>query len=139
MVKTQTGNLHLPRCSIFLFSTFTEFAMVIYKMTIQCLLRIHGSILPGVFLTSSFCVAPESSGFQFNAASSSLFVQVELCTRTGLVQIIAVGQQCTGSFKDLHTIGGSRRHWWAFSSIDSYTVVSNQFRLQLLTIKLHCG
>ena len=115
--------------------------MVIYKtkmsiVHIQCLLRIDGSILPGVFLTSSFCVVPESSGFQSNAASSSLFVHVELGTRTALVQLIALSQQCTASFKDLHTIGGSCRHWRLFSSIDPYTVVSKQFRLQLLTVKL---
>ena len=103
---------------------------------IQCLLRIDGSILPGVFLPSSFCVVPESSDLQSNAASSSLFVHVELGTRTALVQLIALSQQCTASFKDLHTIEGSRRHWQLFSSIDPYTVVSNQFRLQLLTIKL---
>ena len=110
--------------------------MVIYKTKMSiarthCLLRIDDSILPGVFLTSSFCVVPESSGFQSNAASSSLFVHVELGTRTVLVQLIALSQQCTASFKDLHTIGGSRRHWRLFSSIDPYTVVSNQFRLQL--------
>jgi len=112
--------------------------MIIYKtkMTIQCLLRIDGNILPGVFLTSSFCIVPESSGFQFNAASSSLFVRVELGTPTALVQLIALGQHCTDSFKDLHTIGGSHRHWRLFSSIDPHTVVSNQFRLQLLAIKL---
>ena len=46
---------------------------------IQCLLRIDGSILAGVFLTSSFCVVSESSGSS-NAASSSLFVHVELGT-----------------------------------------------------------
>ena len=102
--------------------------MVIYKtkvgiVHIQCLLRIDGSILTGVFLTSSFCVVPESSGFQSNAASRSLFVHVELGTRTALMQLIALSQQCTASFKDLHTIG--LRHWWLFSSIDSYTVVSN--------------
>ena len=56
--------------------------------------------MPGVFLTS-FCVVPESSGF-FNAASSSLFVHVELGTRTGLVQLIALSQQCTAPFNDLH-------------------------------------
>ena len=64
---------------------------VIYKTKmsiahIHCLLRTDDSILPGVFLTSSFCVVPESSGFQSNAASSSLFVHVELGTRTALVQ-----------------------------------------------------
>ena len=102
---------------------------------IQYLLRIYGSIFAGVLLTSPFCVVPESSGSS-NAASSILFVHVELGTRTALVQLIALNQQCMGSFKDLHTIGGSRRHWWLFSSIDPYTVVSNQFRLQLLTVKL---
>ena len=89
--------------------------------------------MAGVFLTSSFCVVPESSGSS-NAASSSLFVHVELGTRTGLVQLIALSQQCMASFKDLHIIGGSRRYWQLFSSIDPYTVVSNQFRLQLLTV-----
>ena len=84
--------------------------MVIYKTKmsiahIHCLLRIGGSILPGV-LTSSFCVVPESLGFQSNAASSSLFVHVELGTRTALVQLIALSQQCTASFKDLHTVRG---------------------------------
>ena len=48
---------------------------------------------------------PESSGSS-NAASSSLFVHVELDTRTGLVQLIALSQQCMASFKDLHIIGG---------------------------------
>ena len=80
--------------------TSTEFAMVIYKTKmsiahVHCLLRIDGSILPGVFLTSSFCVVPESLGFQSNAASSSLFVHVDLGTRTALVQLIALSQQCT--------------------------------------------
>ena len=98
----------------FIFISFTEFAMVIYKtkvgiVHIQCLLRIiDGSILTGVFLTSSFCV-PESSGFQSNAASRSLFLHVELGTGTALVQLIALSQQFTASFKDLHTIGS--RHW----------------------------
>ena len=40
-----------------------EFAMVIYKtkmgiVYMQCLLRIDGSIMAGIFLTSSFCVVP---------------------------------------------------------------------------------
>ena len=55
--------------------------------------------------------------------ASSLFVHVELGTRTGLVQLVALSQQCTASFKDLHTIGGSRIHWKLFSSVDPYTVV----------------
>ena len=38
---------------------------------IQCLIK--GSILAGVFLTSSFCVVPESS-YSSNAAVSSLLV-----------------------------------------------------------------
>ena len=64
---------------------------------IQYLLRIDGSILAGVFLTSPFCVVPESSGSS-NTASSSLFVHVELGSRTALVQLIALSQQCTASF-----------------------------------------
>ena len=86
--------------------------MVIYKtkMSVAHILRNDDSILPGAFLTSSFYVVPESSGFQSNAASSSLFVHVELGTRTALVQLIALSQQCTASFKDLHTIEGSCRH-----------------------------
>ena len=79
--------------------------------------------MPGV-LASSFCVVPVSSGPP-NTASSSLFVHVELGTQTGLVQLIALSQQCMASFKDLHIIGGSRRYWQLFSSIDPYTVVSN--------------
>ena len=35
---------------------------------IQCLLQVDGSILAGVFLTSSFCVVPESS-YSSNTAS----------------------------------------------------------------------
>ena len=65
---------------------------------------------------------PESSGFQSNAASSSLFVHIELGTRTALVQLIVLSQQCTAFLKDLHTVGGSHRHWRWFSSIDPYTV-----------------
>jgi len=65
-----------------------------------------------------------------------LYNYVELGIRTALVQPIALSQECTASFKDLHTIGGSHRHWQLFSSVDPYTVVSNQFSLQLLTVKL---
>ena len=82
-------------------------------------------ILTGVFLTSSV-----SSGFQFNAASSSLFVHVELGTPTALVQLIALNQQCTASFNDLHSY--YRRQPQTLSvvqlHIDLYTVVSKQFR-----------
>ena len=99
------------------------------------ILRIDASITAGVFFTFSFCVVPESSGSS-NAASNSLFVHVELGTGTGLVQLIALSQQCTASFKDLHIIGGSCRYWQLFSSINSYTVVSNQFRVQLFSVKL---
>ena len=75
--------------------------MVVYKtkmgiIHIQYLLRIDGSILAGVFLTSPFCFVPESSGSS-NAASSSLFVHVELGSRTALVQLIALSQQCMAS------------------------------------------
>ena len=99
---------------------------------------VYLELMVAFWLVSSYhppFVVPETSGSS-NAASSSLFVHVELGTRTDLVQLIALSQQCTASFKDLHTIGGSRRHWQLFSSIDPYTVVSNQFRLQLLTVKL---
>ena len=40
---------------------------------IQCLLRVDGSIVAGVFLTSFFCVVPESP-YSSDAASSSLLV-----------------------------------------------------------------
>ena len=39
---------------------------------IQCLLRVDGSTLAGVFLTSSFCVVPES--YSSNEASGILLV-----------------------------------------------------------------
>ena len=50
----------------FLFSTFTEFAMVIYKTKmsiahIQCLLRIDGSVLPGVFYPPVLCLSLQVS------------------------------------------------------------------------------
>ena len=117
------------------FSIFKLLAMVIYKtktgiVHMQCLLRVDGSILASV-LTSCLCVVPESS--DFSDVSSSLFVHVEFATPTALV---APSQRCTASFKDFLTIGGSHRHWQLFSSIDLYAVVSNRFRLQLLTIKV---
>ena len=40
---------------------------------IQCLLRVDGSIVAGVFLTSFFCVVPESL-YSSDTASSSLLV-----------------------------------------------------------------
>ena len=46
--------------------------MHIVHVYIQCLLRVDGNILAGVFLTSSFfCVVPESS-YSSNAAINSL-------------------------------------------------------------------
>ena len=57
---------------------------------IQCLLQVDGSILAGVYLTSSFCVVLLS------------FLQRSLLvawyTRTALVQL-ALSQQCIASFK----------------------------------------
>ena len=50
-----------------------SFTTKMLTVHIQCLLRVGGSILPGVFLTSFFCVVPESS-YSSNASSSSLLV-----------------------------------------------------------------
>ena len=96
--------------------------MVIYKkkeliVHIQYLLRVDGSIVAGVFLTSFFCVVPESP-YSSDAASSSL--------------LVAWYSNC---FSAASSTSGFR-NWWLFSSIDPYAVVSNQFRSQLLTVKL---
>ena len=53
---------------------------------IQCL--VEGSILAGVFLTSSFCVVPQSS-YSSNAAVSSLLVA---WSSTVLLQLVAQSQ-----------------------------------------------
>ena len=68
--------------------------MVIYMhiVHIQCLLRVDGSTLAGVFLTSSFCVVPESS-YSSNEASGSLLVA--WYTQT----LVAPSQQCMASFQ----------------------------------------
>ena len=83
---------------------------------IQCLLRVDGSIVAGVFLTSFFCVVPESP-YSSDTSSSLLVAWYSNCFSAA---------SSTSGF----------RNWWLFSSIDSYAVVSNQFRSQLLTIKL---
>ena len=62
--------------SAHIMSTYSNLlAMVIYKkeliVHIQCLLTVDGSIVAGVFLTSFFCVVPESP-YSSGAASSSL-------------------------------------------------------------------
>ena len=123
----------------FLFLTFTfQICLYSHKMHVVhiiCLLRVDGSILAGVFLTSSFCVVPESS-YSSNAASSSLLVA---CTQTALVQLVAPRQQCMASFKHFRTKGGGHRNWWLFSSTDSYAMVSNRFRLQLQTVPVMMG
>ena len=87
--------------------------------------------MAGVFLTSSFCVVPESSGSS-NAASSSLFVHVELGTRFSLVQLIALSQQCTASFKDLHIIEAAADT----GSCSAPLIPTLWCRLQLLSVKL---
>ena len=86
-------------------------------MHIQCLLRVDGSVVAGVFLTPFFCVVPESP-YPSNAASSSL--------------LVAWYSNC---FSAASSTSGFR-NWWLFSSIDYYAVVSNQFSSQLLTVKL---
>ena len=58
---------------------------------IQCLLQVDGSTLAGVFLTSSFCVVPESS-YSSNEASGSLLIA--WYTQT----LVALSQQCMASF-----------------------------------------
>ena len=85
---------------------------------IQCLLRVDGSILAGVFLTFSFCVVPESS-YSSNAAISSLLVA------WSLLKLVVPSQWWLHS-KNFHTKGGGHRNWWLFSSrslrVDYYWV-----------------
>ena len=101
MIKTRTGSLTLQL--LFLFSTFTEFAMVIYKkwvyiriVHIQSLLRINGSILADVFLTSSFCVVPESSGSskanQSRVSQHAYTSQRSRCTSVKSHYVVALPQ-----------------------------------------------
>ena len=65
---------------------------------IQCVLRVDGSIVAGVFLTSFFCVVPESP-YSFDAANSLLVAWYSNCSYSS-----------TCGF----------RSWWLFSSIDPY-------------------
>ena len=88
---------------------FTKKELIVH---IQCLLRVDGSIVAGVFLTSFFCVVPESP-YSSDAASSSLLV-------AWYSNCFSVASSTSGF-----------RSWWLFSSIDPYAVVSNQFRSQL--------
>ena len=90
-------------------------AMVIVH--IQCLLRVDGSILAGV-LTSFFCVVPESP-YSSDAASSSLLVAWYL--------------NCISAASTRSTVASETG---GCSAPDPYAVVSNQFGLQLLTVKL---
>ena len=55
---------------------------------IQCLLRVDGSILAGVFLTSFFCVVPESPTQQVAAYWYSGI-------RTALVQVASETDGCS--------------------------------------------
>ena len=55
--------------------------MVIYNIVhIQCLLRVDGSILAGVFLSSCFCVVPKSPHFSDTASSSLLAAWYSNCS-----------------------------------------------------------
>ena len=78
---------------------------------IQCLLRVDGSILAGVFLTPFFCVVPESS-YSSNAAITGLLVawSPNHCIAASSTNSMVA------SFKNFHTKGGSHRNWWLFSS-----------------------
>ena len=90
-------------------------------MHIQCLLRVDGSIVAGVFLKSFFCVVPESP-YSSGAVSSSLLVPWY--------------SNCFSAASSTSGFG----NWWLFISIDPYAVVSNQFRSQLLrqTVAVMC-
>ena len=58
-------------------------------MHIQCLLRIDGSIVAGVFLTSFFlCVVPESP-YNIIPLAQQVAAYWQLGTRTALVQLVA--------------------------------------------------
>ena len=74
----------------------------------QCLLRVDGSILAGVFLTFSFCVAPESS-YSTNAVISSLVIVWSSNYSTAASST----ESMVASF---NTKGGGHRNWWLFSS-----------------------
>ena len=62
-------------CAFMCFQIYLPWLFTTKMLTvhIQCLLRVGVSILPGVFLTSFFCVVPESS-YSSNTSSSSLLV-----------------------------------------------------------------
>ena len=83
---------------------------------IQCLLRVDGSILAGVFLTSSFCVVPESS---------YIFLQCSLLVAWYLNCSIAASstKSTVASFKNFHTRRDSHKIWRLFSSVDHYTLI----------------
>jgi len=72
--------------------------------------KIYFGYRPQASIDNSWSKAHPSLCFHIHAASSSLFVHVELGTQTVLVQLIALSQHCTASFKDLHTIGCSHRN-----------------------------
>ena len=86
-----------------------------HTIHIQCLLRVDGSTLVGVFLTS-FCVTPESSYF-FKAASSSLLVAWYLnCSSAAS----STESTVHAFIQNFCTEGGGYRNWQLFNSIDPY-------------------
>ena len=78
--------------------------MHIVHVYIQCLLRVDGSILAGVFLTSSFCVVPESSYSSSTAISSLLVAWSSNCC----IQLVAPS------------------HWWLHSKTSTLKEVGTE-------------
>ena len=130
MIKTRTGNLTLyPLVFKFLFSRFKfqiclplSFATKLLILHIQCLFRVGGSILGGVFLTSLFESSYSSDAVRKQQSIGSLELKLLQCSLQ-------------------HQVNSGFRNWWLFSSIHSSLCcgvkpITCTCRLQLLTVKL---
>ena len=87
-------------------------------MHIQCLLRVDGSIV------AAWCLL-------------NMHPSLVLCLNLHIpTQQVACSLLVAWYSNCFSAAVASCRNWWLFSSIGPYAVVSNQFRSQLLTVKL---
>ena len=101
-------------CLPWLFTT----KMVIVHIHVQYMYNVCLELIVAFWLVSSYNMCLNHHIYSLDTASSSLLVAWYL-----------------NSFSAAGSTSGFR-NWWLFTTIDPYAVVSNQFRLQLLVVKL---
>ena len=96
--------------------------------------EMHGLVSPANAATHTIKCVMKAFHLSWSVSNNG----VELVNKIGNSKRVAAEKMCSfdAHWVQVYVLTSGFRNWWLFSSIDPYAVVSNQFRSQLLTVKL---